>query len=188
MRIVFFLLFGICTFCVNAQNIYTGRLVSPLTGKAITPAIISPERPPDSIVYGVDSLGYFKIQSDSPSRVTLSFSTIEAGNIQIGGLDFTKDEVLVIQLMAECEFSASKDIREGKVKLLMIFNAFSPPLTQKDRTFEKKYKLSYWGYGGGCIGISTDCIESYNSEIARYLDKTYGKRWRKEITQIVSGL
>jgi hypothetical protein len=188
MQRVFVLFFSLCAFCGKAQKIYTGRLMSALTGKAITSAIISVERSSDNIVYGVDSLGYFKIQTDSPSDVSLSFSTSELGNIQIGGLVFKEDEIVVIRLTADCAYSASKDIREGKIKLLMIFTGFSPPLTKKDKAFEKKYHLTYWGYGEGCTGILTDCIDTYNWEIAQYLDKKYGNRWREEITQVVSGL
>jgi hypothetical protein len=188
MRRVFFLLFSFSAFCGNAQKIYTGRLMSALRGKAITSAIISVERSSDNIVYGVDSLGYFKIQTDNPSGVSLSFSTAEVGNIQIGGLVFKEDETVVIRLTADCAYSASKDIREGNIKLLLILNAFSPPPTKKDTAFEKKYHLTYYGYGDGCTGILTDCTDAYNREIAQYLDKKYGKQWRKEITQMVSGL
>ena len=162
--------------------------MSALTGKAITSAVISVVKPSDNIVYGVDSLGYFKIQTDDPSDVSLSFSTLEVGNMQIGGLVFKEDETVVIELPADCLYSATRDIQEGKIKLLMVFNAFSPPITKKDRRFEKKYHLTYFGYGDGCTGILTDCIDSYNSEIAQYLDKKYGKKWRKEITLAVSGI
>jgi hypothetical protein len=188
MRRVFFLLFSFCAFCGKAQKVYNGRLMSALTGKPITSAIISVEKSSDNIVYGVDSLGYFKIQTDIPSNVSLSFSTSEVGNIQIGGLVFKEDDTLVIRLTVDCEYSASRDISEGKIKLLMIFNAFSPPLTKKDKAFEKKYNLTYYGYGDGCTGILTDCIDTYNKEITRYLDKKYGQKWRKEITLKVSGL
>ena len=70
----------------------------------------------------------------------------------------------------------------------MIFNAFSPPLESKDKLFEKKYKVMYHGCGDGCTGIITDCIETYNKSIGDYLDKKYGKVWRKEVNKDVLGL
>jgi hypothetical protein len=188
MRHVFFVLFFFGSFYGDAQVVYTGRLVSALTGKPITSAIISVQNPSDEIVYGVDSLGYFKIQTSDSSNIALDFSTTEVGGILLNGLSFKKGEVLTIRLLPDCDYSASTDIRQGKIKLLMVFNAFSPPLTKKDRAFQKKYRLTYHGYGDGCTGIAMDCIDTYNSAVAQYLDKKYGKRWRREVNSGVSGL
>ncbi len=168
-----------------AQIAYKGKLISSLSGKPVKGALIEKD---GQIVAGSDSLGFFAFESDSASNVELTFETVEVGNISISGLRFRKDEVLLISLEPTCQFSHEKDIANRKPKMLMVFNAFSPRLTKKDHAFEKKYHLTYWGYGDGCTGIVTDCIDTYNRAVGLYLDKKYGKKWRKEVNSDVSGL
>lgn len=135
-----------------------------------------------------DSLGYFTLELDSTNNIALDFSATEVGNIGIGGLHFKKDEVLQISLMPDCLYSSSNDIKQGKIKLLMAFTAFGPQLTKRDLAFEKKYRLQYYGYGEGCTGIVEDCMTTYNKAVAAFLDKKYGKSWRKEVHKGVPGL
>jgi hypothetical protein len=168
-----------------SQKLYKGRAVSALTGSGLKGALI--ERS-GKLVADTDSLGYFSLELDSTNNIALDFSTIEVGNISIGGLHFKKDEVLLISLLPDCLYSSSKDRKQDEIKLLMAFTAFSPQLTKSDRAFEKKYKLQYYGYGEGCTGIVVDCIETYNKAIAAFLDKKYGKSWRKEVNKGVTGL
>ncbi|HVF98097.1 MAG TPA: hypothetical protein VM871_12280, partial [Flavisolibacter sp.] len=158
-RIFFLLCLLIVSICCSSQNTYRGRAVSALTGKGLKGAMIERNA---KLVADTDSQGYFTIELDSTANIALDFSTIEVGNIGVGGLSFKKDEVLQILLMPDCLYSAASDIRKGKVKLLMAFTAFSPRLTKGDFAFEKKYKLQYWGYGEGCTGIVEDCMETYN--------------------------
>jgi hypothetical protein len=168
-----------------SQDLYRGRLVSALTGKPIRSGYIEMN---DKIIADTDTLGFFTIKLDSPDKVALAIYASEVGWIAVEGLQFKANETLVIPLTPECLYSAQSDIEEGKIKLLLIFNAFSSPLSKQDLFFEKKYKLTYYGYGEGCTGILTDCIDFYNNAIGKFLDKKYGKKWRGEVNREVSGL
>jgi hypothetical protein len=172
------------SFCFS-QTIFKGRLVSALTGKPVKSALIEKD---GKLIADTDSLGYFSLDIDSATNIELSFSTTELGSFSISGLHFKMNEVLLISFKPDCNHSPQKDIKEKKIKLLMISNAFSPPLDSKDKLFEKKYKVVYHGCGDGCTGIITDCIEMYNKVIGEFLDKKYGKAWRKEVNKEVLGL
>lgn len=184
-RCVLLFLFLLLSKSNYAQITYKGKLISALTNKPIKGALIEMN---GNIVAGSDSLGFFSFESDSVRSVTLTFETVEVGGMIISGFRFKKDEVLLIKLEPDCQFSYRKDIAAGKPKLLMIFSAFAPRLTKKDHAFAKKYHLTYQGYGDGCTGIVTDCIDTYNKAVGLYLDKKYGKKWRKEVSGDVSGL
>lgn len=183
-KIIFLGLLVLSNLCFS-QNTYRGRAVSALTGRGLKGAMIEVS---GKLVGDTDSLGYFVLELDSANNIALDFSTLEVGNIGIGGLHFKKGEVLEISLMPDCLYSSSKDIKQGKIKFLMAFNAFSPQLTKRDLAFEKKYKVEYYGYGEGCTGIVMDCMETYNKAAAAFLDKKYGKSWRKEVNKGVPGL
>lgn len=81
--------------------------------------------------------------------------------------------------------SALKDIEEGKAKLLLQ-SGIAPVVYTTDSAFQKKYNLSYYDYG--CIGELRTCMQQYNLTIFTYLDKTYGRMWRKEARKDVIGL
>jgi hypothetical protein len=180
--VIAFLFFSAQCYC---QNIYKGRLVSGLTGKPIRSGLIDLN---GKLLSDTDTLGYFAIELDSATNITLGFSTTEVGNFSIANLHFKKNETLLITFEPECTYSSQKDIARDSIKLLMSFGAFSPLLTKKDHAFEKKYNLLYYGYGDCSGGIVTDCIEVYNKAISKYLDKKYGRKWRKEVNKGVLGL
>ena len=176
----------IFSFCAIAQmKTYKGRLVSSLTGKPVKEALIDRK---GSIVSSSDSLGYFSIDLDSASNVELGFSTSEVGSMTIKGFDFKLNEILLISLPVDCQYSYEDDFKNGSLKLLMVFNAFSKPLSAIDFRFEKKYNVSYYGYGDRCTGIVQECIDTYNHKTAKYLDAKFGRDWRKKVNKFVSGI
>lgn len=56
-----------------------------------------------------------------------------------------------------------------------------------DKNFENKYKISFNDFG--CVaGDIQECLIAYNKTIFEYLDKTYGRKWRREIRMDAIGL
>ncbi len=80
---------------------------------------------------------------------------------------------------------AKQDIKNGNPKL-MISNGIAVTIIQGQEIFEQKYKVTYGIYG--CIGPSDNEMKNYNNEIFKYLDKTFGRKWRKEVRKDVAGL
>ena len=164
---------------------YKGRLISSLTGRPVKEALIERN---GSIVSSSDSLGYFSIDLDSATNVELGFSSGETGSMIIKGFDFKVNEILLISLPVYCKYSFEDDLKNDSLKFLMIFNVFSKPLSNSDHRFEKQYNLEYYGYDDGCTGNVQECIDTYNYEVAKYLDSKFGKGWRKKVNKFVSGI
>ena len=176
-----------CLLCVTnnySQNLYKGRLISSLTGKPISGYIELNGK----LVESSDTLGYFTIKLDSANNIALIISASEVGWVAVDNLHFKKNEVLVIRLKPDCLYSSKVDIREKNLKLLINFGAFTKPLAEADHAFEKKYSLTYLGYGKNDGNVATDCIDTYNHSVGLYLDKRYGKKWRQEVSKNVTGL
>ncbi len=172
--------------CAIAQKkTYKGRIVSSLTGNPVKEALIDIK---GSIASSTDSLGYFSIDLDTAINVELGFSTSEVGSMTISGFNFIYNEILLITLPVDCQYSFEDDFKKGALKILMVFNAFSKPLNDDDLKFEKKYNVTYYGYGDGCTGIIQECIDNYNSKTANFLDSKFGKKWRRKVNKFVSGL
>ena len=140
------------------------------------------------MIAGTDTLGYFEIELDNPDNINLIIYSVELGWVFSENLYFKKDEILLIKLEAECPYSFQKDMAIDSIKLLTRFGAFSSLLTKKDHRFEKKYHLFYYNDGGCTDKPAEDCIIIYNKEIELYLDKKYGKKWRKKVNKGISGL
>lgn len=131
-----------------------------------------------------DSLGGFK------------FGDLTSGRYKLVNKHYGLDTVLIIQdrsvedftiLLNVCEvdaLQAQQDIIQGKVRLVLI-GGISPIYYEGQEVFERKYKLSYHEYG--CTPPDEKCVREYNKAIFVYLDKQYGKQWRKEVRKDVIG-
>jgi hypothetical protein len=164
----------------HSQTLYKGRLVSGLTDRPIKSGYIQFN---ERLLASTDSLGYFTIELDSSKNIALIFYSPEVRWVAIDNLQFHTNEIKVITLFPECFYSAEKDIKENNVKLFRAAGPFSILPTKADNKFEKKYNVTYYGDGGDIDALATDCIETYNHKIAIYLDKKYGKTWRKKVSK-----
>ncbi len=87
-----------------------------------------------------------------------------------------------------CENSKTKakaDLQKGKVNFLILGGVVSTHVKGQE-VFEQKYKLKYFDFG--CVMPNDICIEDYNATVAKYLDQTFGKQWRKEVRKDVKGI
>ena len=98
-----------------------------------------------------------------------------------------------VKIMAKCPFcecdnfnkeGAYNDIEKGTPQLLL-FNGInaqmsvSPEALEEELKSEKKYGFRYYEFG--CLPIDYEYMEAYSRVIFKYLDKKFGKIWRKEV-------
>ncbi|MBQ4818612.1 carboxypeptidase-like regulatory domain-containing protein [Aquimarina sp. MMG016] len=76
-------------------------------------------------------------------------------------------------------------IKIGEINILLS-GGIAPVIYQSDEKFSKKYKLKFVEFG--CEAVSEESLYEYNKIVFEYLDKKYGKKWRKEIREDVIGL
>lgn len=80
---------------------------------------------------------------------------------------------------------ANADIKNGKLKFLVQGGIVATRVKGQER-FEQKYGVVYFDLG--CVGPSDIRIEDYNKVVASFMDKKYGKVWRKEVRKDVKGI
>ena len=100
------------------------------------------------------------------------------------------DSAKISDTIPDCQsFSREKaliDIKSKKPTILLQGGIVSV-IKITDKSFEVKYKISFRDLG--CvIPEKIECLVAYNRTIFEYLDKTYGKEWRKEIRRDAIGL
>jgi hypothetical protein len=86
-----------------------------------------------------------------------------------------------------CDYDALRDINDSKLKIL-ISSGTSPRINNKgDNAFERKFEIKYVVLGDSGPE-SWNCLEKYNDTVYEFLDKKYGKRWRKTVRDDAIGL
>jgi len=80
---------------------------------------------------------------------------------------------------------ANADIKKGKPKFLIQGGIVSTRIKGQE-LFEQKYGVVYQDLG--CVGPSAIRIEDYNKVVVSFMDKKYGKAWRKEVRKDVLGM
>ncbi|MBT2560631.1 hypothetical protein J7E50_07270 [Pedobacter sp. ISL-68] len=80
---------------------------------------------------------------------------------------------------------ANDDLKNGRVKFL-IQGGFAPVYYKGQEIFEKKYNISYYEFG--CVMPSDISIKHYNKVVAAFMDRKFGKDWRKEVRKDIQGI
>lgn len=79
--------------------------------------------------------------------------------------------------------TALNDIKAGEA-VLLVQGGFISYILPTDTTFARKYNVKYANMG--CVRTEPEkCMIAYNNTIEAWLDKTYGKVWRKEVRKDV---
>lgn len=132
-----------------------------------------------------DSLGLFKIKGLAKGRYRLVNSVI--GIDTPFSVPKQSDNVLIVNIPV-CNFGASKaqkDIKAGK-PMLLLSGGIAPVSSPKEDHFEKKYTVKYHDFGDTPPDVK--CCMAYNKAVFAFLDKKYGKSWRKDARDDVIGL
>ena len=80
---------------------------------------------------------------------------------------------------------ALEDIKNGDIKILES-SGIVPVFYESDLKFAKKYNVDFVEYG--CEAIAWESLYEYNRTVFEYLDKIYGKKWRKNIRKDIVGI
>ncbi|MGS2738747.1 FEKKY domain-containing protein [Sinomicrobium sp. M5D2P17] len=123
-----------------------------------------------------------------------SLETIELTALGYENLDtiirVDKPKEYVFEFVMKPRFGLSrekalKDIKNGEVNILES-SGIAPVFYKSDTRFAKKYKVNFIEYG--CEGVAWESLYEYNRTVFEYLDKKYGKKWRKKIRKDIVGL
>ena len=80
---------------------------------------------------------------------------------------------------------ALKDIKSGNVKFLLS-GGIAPVFYTGDARFSKKYNVEFYEFG--CEAVSIEGLEEYNKAVSEFLDKKFGKKWRRKVRDDIVGL
>jgi CarboxypepD_reg-like domain len=182
-------------FSYSQNTNFEGLVLESFTNNSIPYAFINISKTNEILTTITDNIGKF------------SFTNLNNGfyNVSIESLGYKKLDTL-INLSSNCkltfrliihnnkesnyksrnnEVGAKEDIENNAVKLFLPGGYAGSAELPLDSTFEKKYQLNFVSLG--CVRSPDDDFDQYNKNIFRYLDKKYGKSWRKEIRRDVIG-
>jgi len=165
-----------------------GKVISANSGEGIPDATIMITRTKG---YKCDSLGNFAIYNLSRGQHKLSFSAFGYDNkdttVSISDKDITN---FTWTIYTDCwKFNREKALKDiqSKKPTILLQGGIAPVVYTTDKAFERKYKITFNDFG--CVaGDRQECLIAYNKTIFDYLDRTYGKKWRKEIRKDAIGL
>ncbi|KRT13451.1 hypothetical protein ASU31_24440 [Pedobacter ginsenosidimutans] len=80
---------------------------------------------------------------------------------------------------------ANADLKRGRVKFLLRGGIVSTYVKGQE-LFEKKYGIAYSEFG--CVMPVNISINDYNKVVASFMDRKYGKDWRKEVRGDIQGI
>jgi hypothetical protein len=166
----------------------SGTIVSANTGKPIPDGTIMITRTKG---YKCDSLGRFTIYSLSQGQHKLSFSSFGYDNKDTVVSIFDTDiKNFTWTIYTDCwNYSREKALKDiqSKKPTILLQGGIAPVVYTTDKNFESKYQILFNDFG--CVaGDRQECLIAYNKTIFDYLDKTYGKKWRREIRKDAIGL
>jgi len=81
---------------------------------------------------------------------------------------------------------ARRDILKNNMRILLPGGLIQETTNASDSLFEQKYHVRFLSQG--CVRLPGEDQHAYNQKIFNYLDKHYGRRWRREIRQDAIGL
>ena len=101
-----------------------------------------------------------------------------------------KSKVYVFEFVMKPRFGLNRekalaDIENGEINILES-SGIAPVFHKSDSKFTKKYNVNFVEYG--CEPIAEESLREYNRTVFEYLDKKYGKKWRKKIRKDIVGL
>jgi hypothetical protein len=136
-----------------------------------------------------DSLGNFNLVNLKQGKHQLniigaSFSVIDT-TITIIDTSINNLALLAITDCTINEEIAKRDIKNNKPRLLLA-GGIAPVAYPNQQMFEKKFEVIYHEYGD--LAPNQQCMEKYNQVIFKYLDKKYGRKWRRAVRKDVVGL
>lgn len=201
--------------CISGKlNILIGK-GSIIPAKSVTLSLNSVETAIDSSEYSIKSLTITRKYKTIITPINYNTITDSLGNFEFKGLKkgvytlllreesnfsgiIVPDSIIQLDNISvknldligtlECEFNnevAVLHIKEDTPGLI-VKGGIAPVIYESDQKFKKEFIVEYIILG--CEVPPNECITSYNQTIFNFLDKKYGKKWRKTVRKDVVGL
>ncbi|MHA6249116.1 FEKKY domain-containing protein [Pontibacter sp. CAU 1760] len=136
-----------------------------------------------------DSLGNFKLENIAPGKHHLQIIGFSVPVIDTT-VTITNAPVTGINLLARTNCVVNQDVAYRDIKYqrprLLLVGGIAPVVYANQQKFEQRYDVAYHDFG--CVAPNEKCIALYNKVVFEYLDKRYGRKWRKEVRKDVIGL
>ena len=132
-----------------------------------------------------DSMGLFKITGLTKGKYRLVNSAL--GVDAPFSVPKQSENTFIVNVSA-CSFGsakAQKDIKAGK-PMLLLSGGIAPVFSPKEDDFEKRYTVKYHDFGD--TPQSVKCSTAYNEVVIAFLDKKFGKSWRRDARADIIGL
>jgi hypothetical protein len=132
-----------------------------------------------------DGSGAFKITGLAKGRYRLVNSDLEIDTPF--NVPKQSENALIVNI-SPCNFGsakAQKDIKAGR-PMLLLSGGIAPVASPNEDHFEKKYTVKYHDFGD--TPQKYKCSVAYNKVVFAFLDKKFGKSWRKDVRPDVIGL
>lgn len=132
-----------------------------------------------------DSSGLFKITGLTKGRYRLVNSALDIDTPF--SVPKQSENVLIVNI-SSCSFGsaqAQKDVRAGK-PMLLLSGGIAPVSSPNEDHFEKKYTVKYHDFGDTPQKVK--CSVAYNKVVFAFLDKKFGKSWRRDARADVIGI
>ncbi|GGW75632.1 hypothetical protein DFQ11_1283 [Winogradskyella epiphytica] len=167
-----------------------GIVLSEVNGKPLENAYISyKSRYRYSMTNEKGEFEYrYKIR-ERDSLETIELTALGYENLDtIIRVDKTKEYVFEFVMKPRFGLNREKalaDIKNGEINILES-SGIAPVFYKSDSKFAKRYNVNFVEYG--CEAIAEESLYEYNRTVFEYLDKKYGKKWRKKIRKDIVGL
>tara|TARA_R110002020_G_C15948382_1_gene745372 strand:- start:57 stop:656 length:600 start_codon:yes stop_codon:yes gene_type:complete len=174
----------------KSEVLIKGIVLSEVNGKPLENAYISyKSRYRYSMTNEKGEFEYrYKIR-ESDSLETIELTALGYENLDtIIRVDKPKEYVFEFVIKPRFGLNREKalaDIKNGEINILES-SGIAPVFYKSDSKFAKKYNVNFVEYG--CEGIAEESLYEYNKTVFEYLDKKYGKKWRKKIRKDIVGL
>lgn len=116
---------------------------------------------------------------------TIQFGLAQSGKPSIESINASGAvRISFVQNQKEAEKLAETDLDNG-IQVLFLQSGIAPVTYTTDELFENKYKVYYYEFG--CISPEHSFVKAYNNQVFIFLDKKFGKDWRKKIRKDIIG-
>lgn len=183
-----FLLSSVITAQQNSGHELSGRLKIQVGAQVLSPENVLIELEGEDKSTTTDSQGNYCFENleNKKSDLKVFGYTYQPKSFSVN-INSTSVENFDLKLKADCLVNgeiAKTDLKNSQPRLLLI-GGMIPTIKSGQAEFEKKYDIVYSDFG--CMQDPYECVKQYNEVVFTYLDKTYGKGWRKEVRDDVIG-
>jgi hypothetical protein len=176
MRLIIFLILISIQFTVYGQKTIHGKILSMGDNNPVSHFIVKTGRKQFRVT---DSIGTFLISTTKKKiRLSFSYTMTKSKDTTIFTSDILTNVVLFTYLTWDSS-QAKYDIANNEMKLFCCSGFLVQAPTQKDRDFENNFGVKYY-IMGDAPRAPIDKLLTYNITIGKYLDRIYGKEWRKK--------